>query len=668
MEQQGTPPIVDLSVDDLDAVEALRAQNNETLGFMRRSVLDDYLRQGGGIGLRSADRLLAYVLYARHHHHIRVIHLCVAGSERGTGYARRLMDAVVGRAKEYRLGVVKLNCRRDYAANAMWPMLGFVALAQKEAKTHGAWLTSWYRGIPGAAQQDIFSTVTADDKVNAVIDAQLLFQLDDPESEIAKGLRADFLYDLLDLHITDETFNEIDRATSPERRTRSRNLALASPRVLHDSDRMPDVVQSLKRVLPSSTRSQESDIRQLAMTATSNVKVFLTRDEALLRKAAEIKSLAAVEVLHPNKLIVRLDEFTDRDSYNSTPVSGMNLAWRRVGEADASALPVHYFLGPHERKSRLKEQLDMALSHPHVWRTEGLWSGDTLVAIRSMKHDDRGALVVGLCRASRGRAASMFTDYAIGSVVHEAVDQGYDLVELEPGSTTPEAMAQLAQLGFTEGDGGRFVRDCPAHVMSRANLLAKVCPRHRDTELIGLERACSPVALEDSDLDCLMVPIKPGYARSLFDMRRAADDLFGADKSVLLRLENVYFRAKAHHHMIQAPARILWYVSDSVGVVATSHLDSVQVGPPKDIFRDNRRLGALGWSEIQEMCSGDAVKDIMALKFSHSYLFRSPVDHASLKRVYSRHSRNLVVQSPSRVPRAIFLDIFRSGFPTRVAA
>ena len=629
--------------------------------------MEDYLREGGGIGLRGTDDLLAYVLYARQQHHIRVIHLCVSGSERGAGHARRLMEAVVGRAKKCRVGVVKLNCRRDYSANAMWPRLGFVALAQKEAKTHGAWLTNWYRGIPGAAQQDIFSTLASDDKVSAVIDAQLFFQLHETESDIAKGLRADFLYDLLALHIADETFNEIDRANSPERRTRSRNLALTFPRVSHDADRMPDVVHRLRHVLPSSRRSQESDIRQLAMTATSSINVFLTRDELLLRRAPEIKRLTAVEVLHPYKLIVRLDEFTDRDSYKPIQVSGMDLGWRKVGEADASTLPVHDFLGPHERKSRLKGRLDIALSHPHVWRTEGLWSGDTLVAIRSTKSDDGRALVVGVCRAARGREGSMFTEYAITSVVHEAIEHGYELVRLESGSTTHEATAQLARLGFTEIDDGRFVRDCPAHVMSRSNLLAKVHPRHHHAEPLELERACSPVALEDGGLDCLMVPIKPGYARSLFDTRQAADDLFGADKSVLLRFQNVYFRKNSRHHMIQAPARILWYVSDSVGVVATSHLDSVQIGPPKDIFRDNRRLGALGWPEIQEMCSGGTVKDIMALEFSHSCPFRSPVDHTSLKRIYSRHSRTLVVQSPSRVPRAIFLDIFRSGFQTRIA-
>ena len=165
-----------------------------------------------------------------------------------------------------------------------------------------------------------------------------------------------------------------------------------------------------------------------------------------------------------------------------------------------------------------------------------------------------------------------------------------------------------------------------------------------------------------------MVPIKPGYARSLFDTNLAANDLFGADKGVLLRVQNVYFRKKSHHHMIRPPARILWYVSDRIGVVAISWLDEVQIGSPKEVFRDNRRLGVLAWRDIQEMCKGGEVNDIMALRFSHTFLLRSRVDFGSLKGLYESHASKLVTQSPSRVPKALFLDIFRAGFPMQATA
>ena len=660
--QERVVSIVPLSLDDLDTVEALRAQNNEKLGFLPKSVMEDYLGQGCGVGARTVNALVGYALYSLHRHHLRIIHLCIAGHERSAGHARRLVDTVVQRATERRVGVVKLNCRRDYPANAAWPKLGFVPLAEKTAKTPGKWLVTWCRAVPDAAQQDIFSALAAEEKVNAVIDAQILFQLQSGDSEVAKGLQADFLADILELHITNETFNEINRAKSHERRDQSRRHAQHFSRVQHDERRLPIVARSLESILPSSTESEKSDIQQLAMTATSEVNLFLTCDEGLLNKAEEIKNLISVEVLHPNKLIVRLDEFTDKHSYRRAPVSGINLAWQKLQEADVSKELVGNFLGTHEKKGKLKGRLDLALSHPQTWRTEGLWADGQMAAIRSVKLDHQnGRLVVNICRALRGPDSLLFTEYAVASVLSEAVQRGYGSVLLEHDSTTPEAKTRLSQLGFTEADEGLF-RECPAHSMTFSALRAKVCPRHRDASRAELEKACSPVALEDGDLQCLMVPIKPGYARSLFDTSLAADDLFGGERSVLLRLENVYFRKKSHHHMIKAPARILWYVSDSTGVVGISHLDEVQIGSPKEMFRGHRRLGALGWQDIQELCGGDRLQEIMVLKFSHTYLFRSKVGLRTLKGIYGAHSEKLVIQSPSLVPIDVFLDIYRSGF------
>ena len=660
--QERVVSIVPLSLADIDAIEALRAQSNDTLGFSPKGMIEDYLGQECCIGVRTVYGLVGYALYSLHRHHLRIIHLCVACRERGAGHARRLVEAVVKRATERRVGIVKLNCRRDYPANAAWPALGFVPLAEKPAKTPGKWLVTWCRAVPDAAQQDIFSTLAAEDKVNAVIDAQILFQLQDEDSEVAKGLEADFLADLLVLHITNETLNEINRNESHEQREQSRSHAISFPRVQHDEDQMLTVAKSLERVLPSSTKSEKSDIRQLAMTATSDMNIFLTCDGGLLNNADDIERLASVKVLHPNKLIVRLDEFTDRDSYNPSLVSGVTLAWRKICEADVTTRLANRFLGVHEKKGKLKGRLDLALSHPQTWRTEGLWADGQMAAIRSVKLDHQnGRLVVNICRALRGPDSLLFTEYAVASVLSEAVQRGYGSVLLEHDSTTPEAKMLLSQLGFTEADEGLF-RECPAHSMTFSALRAKVCPRHRDASRAELEKACSPVALEDGDLQCLMVPIKPGYARSLFDTSLAADDLFGGERSVLLRLENVYFRKKSHHHMIKAPARILWYVSDSTGVVGISHLDEVQIGSPKEMFRGHRRLGALGWQEIQELCGGDRLQEIMVLKFSHTYLFRSKVGLRTLKGIYGAYSAKLVIQSPSLVRIDVFLDIYRSGF------
>lgn len=118
-------PLTVLSPDDVHDVEVLRAENNETLGFMAMSVIEGYLKRGGGVGVRGEDGLRGYALYAVQRHHVRLIHLCVSHQYRGAGYAEQLVDAVVDAVRTARVGAVKLTCRRDYErANVFWRRYG----------------------------------------------------------------------------------------------------------------------------------------------------------------------------------------------------------------------------------------------------------------------------------------------------------------------------------------------------------------------------------------------------------------------------------------------------------------------------------------------------------------------------------------------------------------
>ena len=53
------PSLAALSHNDVADVEALRAMNNDTLGFMPMKVIEDYLRMGGGVGIRGETAFVA---------------------------------------------------------------------------------------------------------------------------------------------------------------------------------------------------------------------------------------------------------------------------------------------------------------------------------------------------------------------------------------------------------------------------------------------------------------------------------------------------------------------------------------------------------------------------------------------------------------------------------
>ena len=234
-----------------------------------------------------------------------------------------------------------------------------------------------------------------------------------------------------------------------------------------------------------------------------------------------------------------------------------------------------------------------------------------------------------------------------------------------------EMIPDLIEMGFVEHEDN-FVRFCFSECIDRKEALRKIgelspesSVKYRDVSNAQLERWCSPLGLENTEQDYFLIPIRPGYAMSLFDRNQSSTDFFGGKIKVLLRWENVYYKRKSHHRMLKQPARILWYVSGRghQQIVAVSHLDSVEVDFPKTLYRKYRRFGTLDWQDIYRMCNRDLTVDLMALKFSHTFLFREPISLATIETIYQQQGANLIVQSPSRVPPGIFRKLFNHGYP-----
>ena len=96
--------------------------------------------------------------------------------------------------------------------------------------------------------------------------------------------------------------------------------------------------------------------------------------------------------------------------------------------------------------------------------------------------------------------------------------------------------------------------------------------------------------------------------------------MFGGNPNLLLRWSNVYYRAANYHKTIEAPARILWYVSRGPKkIVAISHLDEVIIDTPKELYRRFMKDGTLDWKALYEMCRHDTSKKLMLLRFSHTF-------------------------------------------------
>lgn len=663
-----------LTTEHIDAVDSLMKDNTRWLGFLPQEALRDYLEKGWVLGSQTEDgQLIGYLLYAVNQRRFRITHLCVSDEFRNQGIAKGLVDKLKQTATSQM--IITLNCRRDFPAHTMWPKWGFVPIDEKPGRSSaGHLLTTWEYTLAQDPQLSLFQAKISDETLDVIIDAQVFFDLYEPNSDTtnpSEALLADFLIDSLNLWVTDEILVEINRATNQQQRESSRHKAQEFLRK-HDPNSVEHFDKALRQLLPHNRDSQVSDIRHLAKAAASDVNIFVTRDQALLNKAKDISELTRLQVLSPTELIIQLHELSDRQSYAYQSVSGLNLGWHRLTSEELADFPYNSFLVQGERKGNFREKLDPFLASPNQYECDLLWLRGKAIALRVLTNRADKILSVPFARVASIADKALFERYLIVDTISKAVKSNLDMVKFEETYLTPSLKLDLLATGFTSYNDS-FVRFCFSRCLERSKVLSAItalCPasinNYQNLSDIELEQHCSPLSLATAahEQNCFLLPIRPDYAMSLIHSYQPAYHLFGGEITVLLRWDHVYYRSKTHHKMLKPPARILWYVSKIQQVIAISHLDDVVIDTPTALFKEFKKLGILSWKELYDISDGDPSKEIMALKFSHTFPFRNPISLARLRAIFNEdNDKNLVLQGPRRLPMTTFQKLFTHGYP-----
>jgi GNAT superfamily N-acetyltransferase len=644
-----------LTESDLQSVDDLSRRYRNTLGFLTSETFRDYLTKKRVLGARTAEgELIGYLLFADYPDRFRIAQLCVADAFRGQGIARLLIEALKQKVTTQK--IIKLRCRRDFPAHKMWHKLGFIPLDEKPGRSaQGHPLTLWCYRLATDDELGLWEAETSDEVLDVVIDAQIFYDFDAEDTTnvlISKGLLNDFLLDSLNLWITDELFLEIDRNKSEEVRKSSLIRAKGMARLDHREDLFQRYTELLKQILPYRSSSEKSDIHHIAKTAASDKKTFCTKDEKILNKANEIENLTGVTVIHPVELITSLHEISERHSYAPSRISGLNLHWQKMRSDDLLRLPVQTFQKNGETKGKLIESIRSFLAHPKKYRCEVLLSHSEISAIRVWEKTQTGMLLVHFARVSIVTDTKLISDFLIADTLSLAVMDNCDAVNFSDELLSDTLSQSLADMGFKICKNG-WIKFALAKICRRSDaqkIISNFAPE-LDSEYSALcdkefERDCAPL-LSNESIPTYIVPIRPTFAMGLIDRKQAAEDLFGGDPSVLLRWDNVYYRKKSHHKMLQSPGRILWYVSGAIGaIVAISHIDNIEVDLPKELFRKYRKFGILEWSEIYAMCGNNIKQQIMAIRFSRTFLFKRLIPLHEIRSVFAQDGIKSTIQSP----------------------
>jgi predicted nucleic acid-binding protein len=527
------------------------------------------------------------------------------------------------------------------------------------------------------------------------LDACVAFDLQDAESSKtreSKAILADWLADEFELCVTEELSHEINRNPDPKERNRRWEFSSAFECLHHSRSQFAKVKTDLADLFPEPrSDSDESDLNQVSMAIAGEAQFFVTRDDPLLEKKANITSRWGLVLLRPSELVGQSYEQRREGLYRPERLAGSSITEARARVEDIPVLTEAFLShGSGETKNHFKQILRHASSGPH---------DNEIRLFRDRYGDAAGLLVtdnttaglsqIRLIRVARVRGSDLVARHLLWQAVVRAAEVGRNAVvvrdshyprALEPaykplgfyrerscwlklvmgGLWSPKALASaLRALSFPDEEA-----DFP----SRVAAVAENSPQSRSPQsYLDLELAIWPGKIEASPLPTYLVPIRAHWASQLFEERIAGYDLFGAPPGLILNTENVYYRA-ARGPRLEAPARVLWYVSDAAGVphskqvAGCSYIREVAVGPATQVFGTFQRLGIYAWKDVLAVAKGAPRGQVMAFRFSHTELFRFPVPYKVLKsEVELCSGAKLTVRGPRQLSATCFDVIYRRG-------
>jgi len=534
-------------------------------------------------------------------------------------------------------------------------------------------------------------------KLCVVLDANVFFDLDDETRSgyvESSSLLADWLPESLELCVTDEIYNEINRGPDAVRRQQSWALAQRFTVAPCDDSEFASAQLLLRQHFPSNLSARdESDLRQLARTIASDIQFFVTRDERLLGEADHFYKTTGLSVIRPSDLILRFDEIRRESEYQPGRLAGSLSKTRRFQSVEQREV-IEAFSLPSLGESRdtFRNKLRGIVSDPQTYECRFAESSDGLpIALFAFGRSKSDTLEIPLLRVRQGPLAKTIVRYLVfygnwlaarerrsftritEPLLHKEVESTIATDNfLHSGIGWVKVNVPIASDGVQIGQHLRrldYLNDLErTRFFDIAELLQRGTRISDAQTMADLEYLLWPVKILDAEIPNFIVPIQPEWAKDLFYEGLANQTLFGADVELALNRESAYYRSKKPSRGLQAPARILWYISgkskrySGVGRLrACSRLDEVIIGKPKELFRQFRRLGVYRWGNVFNLVDKNLDRELMALRFSDTELFDEPIDRDTLHGILSKHGRGVMLMSPFRIPSDAFGELYALG-------
>ncbi|NEO32804.1 MAG: GNAT family N-acetyltransferase [Symploca sp. SIO3C6] len=688
-------------------VKKLWRANSKTLGHLPKGAFEERAAHRQIlVALDSGGSCIGYLLYRPSREWFAIAHLCIDHTFRDKGVAKQLVNHLKQITKSSR--GIKLSCRRDYNLQGMWSSFGFIACKDGEgrSKKKKTILTRWvfeHNPLP------LLSTMIQqqlESKLCAMIDPDIFWDLyalnndDSIDSEDLNILLADWVQTELELCVNDEIFNQINRIDNIQERGSQRNFARDFTCLPCDHQRLDKNLNILQKIIiKSNFLIDEYYLRYVARSITSESHIFLSRNKQLLDLADIIYENFSLSVIHPEEFINQLDELKDKPDYQPIRLSGTSLEQIEVKSGQENFL-ANYFHNYKlkENQAELQQQIRRYLAEHDKFECVVVRKNETnplalivygkhkkyeleIPILRVSNHDlsptiARHIIFKSILKSAHGQQHfTRITDSYLEDTVTEAIQEdafvkvhnGWLKANLSVVKTTSELSKYIIDLVFNLGEEYGFIREL-VNNLNNENILINV------QSSVDIERFIFPAKIIDFEIPTFIIPIQPRWASCLFDEHLANQilplDGFGAKPELAFNREAVYYRARQNSRGLDAPCRILWYVSETqnegkgkgfqnVGYIgACSYVDEVVIGKSKELYRRFQRLGVYNESNVENVRK-DINGNIMAIRFSDTELFNRPIDFQKLQQVLNKN--NLLIVSPNKINNESFIKLYNLG-------
>lgn len=670
----------------LAEVLLLHAASKSNLGAFPKGAFEDAARQKRILVAIAPDKTLAgYLVYRVAKNRAAVTHLTTSKRFHGQGAARSIMDALKLETKH--LAGISLKCRRDYNIGDMWTGFGFTVRQTREGRGRDrALLDCWWFDH---GHEDLFSFAAGQDDDSDVllvaIDANVFYDLtcdNRPQGEDTKVLEADWLEDSVVLCITQEMYSEIHRSADEAKKAKARGAADGFRLLKTAEETVARLEKELKPLFNDAILERDlSDMRQVAHAIAAEVPFLVTRDAPMLSRSEMIFEKYGLRILHPTDLINHLDTLRREAEYRPSRLEGSRWRERLVTKEDVKTI-VAEFKHPHkERSNDFERTVRHHLAFPDKWDSRLILDNENAPVVYLVQSKgDPDHVEIALARHSDHPLAPTLLRHVFHALNRDPGQAGNHIISICDPETSGSTKSALADIGFL-ADGDKWWKLSAVGVLTRQELgvrvnasklpaplrdkLAKAGWFHEVTDAEAarseLEHVFSPAKIVSSGTPCFVVSIRPDWAAHFFDIPVGGQTLMDLKEELHLGIEGVYYCSAKNTHL-EAPGRVLWYVSKgpkqsgSMTVKASSHLEEVVSGTPKQLFPKFRHLGVFAWKHVLAAAGGKLENNLIAFRFRRTERFVREVPMSELDKLGIPQPVN-----PRRISDAQFASLYQLG-------